>query len=210
MSQSHITELCDRYDFFLLDLDNTLYDETKYLYPAYQVIAKKLASDYSLNATELESFLIYTFEMEGRDKLLDKLCDKFEIPKAAVQYMLSAMRGLKLSAPIDLFPAATSFMDILVRERKEIFIVTNGNLQQQKNKVASINWGDNLQKLKFIYTAELEPKPNRAAFDYIFQKFHASPEKSVMIGDSETDEQFAMNSGIRFVHVGKILANNMV
>lgn len=209
MLQEAFDELCQQYEYFLLDLDNTLYDETHYLYPAYQAIAKKLASVYPLNENELEEFLIKTFEQTGREKLFNKLCQNFQIPESTIPEMLSTLRDLKLATSIELYPTAKVFIEKLVIEKKKVFIVTNGNLRQQQNKVNSINWENNFSKLTFIYTASFKPKPNRASFDYMLQEYGVQAEKSIMIGDAGADEEFAKNSGIRFLFAHILMSDSI-
>lgn len=209
MLQQVLKELCQQDNYFLLDLDNTLYDEKQYLYPAYHAIAKKLASGYSLNEIELTNFLIKAFEEGGREKLFDRMCEKYQIPQSAIPEMLSTMRDLKLATSIELYPKAKLFIEKLIAEKKTVFIVTNGNLRQQQNKVNSISWGESFPHLIFIYTALFQPKPNRASFDYLVKEYSLSPEKCVMIGDSIIDEEFAGNCGIRFLQ-SALFSNQLV
>ncbi|MBL0310659.1 MAG: HAD family hydrolase [Bacteroidetes bacterium] len=195
------TFLMWQYDFFLLDLDNTLYDEKQYLYPVYQAISKRMAKAYSLNETEMTDFFLDTFEKEGRGSLFNKLCEQFHIPEQEISGMLITMREIILVEKIQLNPVGKLVLDLLVEERKKIFIVTNGNVAQQKNKVSLIDWGESFSYLNFVYANLYQSKPNRASFDFLQKEFSVLPEKTIMIGDSQTDEEFAKNSGIQYVPV---------
>ena len=89
--------------------------------------------------------------------------------------------------------------------QKQIFIVTNGNVIQQKNKIKNIEFGGLLDHIQVIYADEIKPKPDPEAFFYLQKKYRVSPERIVMIGDSTTDESFAAAAGIDFIHVRNII-----
>ena len=194
------SEWFSKYDYFLLDLDDTLYDEKLYLYPAYRVIAKDLAAVNHIDAGKVEKFLIRTFEQEGRDKLFNKLCKTFQVSETLIPCMLETLRTNTPEKKLPLKPGVISLLQRLAAEEKKIFLITNGNLQQQKNKVMQIDWRGFLQHITVIYTALHQPKPSRAAFDFLVRQYGVHPERAVMIGDSETDSEFAINSGISFTH----------
>jgi hypothetical protein len=74
--------LFNQYNSVIFDLDDTIYPEIEYLKKAYRFIAQSvIKAESRLNSTEDEifSFLIYTFTNEGRDKLFQKMIDKFNI-----------------------------------------------------------------------------------------------------------------------------------
>lgn len=195
--------LLRRYRFFLLDLDNTLYAEEDYLFPAYKSIARHLAEKQSQSADAMQGFLINTFKTRGRSLLFDALCDEFDIPAELISDMLLILRTNKPERKISLYPEMQRLLSALHENRKQVFVVTNGNPRQQKNKVRCIEWNEMDADMDFVYAAEQQPKPHRACFDYLKCNCHLTESDSVMLGDSQTDEEFARNCGIDYGERGK-------
>jgi HAD superfamily hydrolase (TIGR01549 family) len=194
-------ELIAAFDFFLFDLDNTLFRETDYLFPAYKKIADYLSKKRNLNAEAIEKYLTHTFLNEGREKLFNKLLAQFSVPESEMGNILAPLRDTQISNKISLYPEMEIFIRDLVSHEKNVLVVTNGNVQQQKCKVQNIDWKGLDRNIEFVYAAALKPKPDRAAFDYLQKLKGVVKEKSVMIGDTETDSAFAQNAGIHFVSV---------
>lgn len=197
----NLQQLLADYDCFLLDFDGTLYNETDYLFPAYQKTAAYLASKYPANENLIAAYLIDSFTEKGRGNLFNALCLEFQIPESEIPALLEILRTNQTAAPIPLFKKMQWLTGELIKAGKQIFVVTNGNVVQQKNKVSLVNWQGLDKYLTFVYTAEHKPKPDSAAFTFIQQHYGVKPDKSVMIGDTVTDEEFAANSGIAFIHV---------
>ena len=59
-----------KYDSYIFDLDNTLYDEKIYLFSAYKEIADYISSETKINSNIIFNFLIQTFSSEGRANIL--------------------------------------------------------------------------------------------------------------------------------------------
>ena len=193
------------YDFIIFDLDGTLYDEQLYLNAAYKTIAAYLSERHHLDMTELEDFLISGFESGGRSGLFDRLCSRFEIPESEISDMLILMRTVDVDGTLDLYPQMQELLRSLIAAHKPVFIITNGTAEQQQNKVKSINWQGLDQHIEIVFANTIQPKPDRAAFDYLVEKFNLVPNKTVFIGDTQTDIDFAKNAGIDFIHAHDIL-----
>lgn len=197
----NLQQLLTDYDCFLLDFDGTLYNETDYLFPAYRKIAAYLAGKYSANEKLITDYLQKSFSANGRTNLFNTLCRQFQIPESEIPALLEILRTNRTAAPIPMFKKMQWLAGELTKAGKQIFVVTNGNVVQQKNKVSLVNWQGLDKHLTFVYTAEHKPKPDSAAFTFIQQHYGVKPDKTVMIGDTVTDEEFAANSGIAFIHI---------
>lgn len=196
-----IQQLLADYDCFLLDFDGTLYNETDYLFPAYQKIAAQLADKYSVDEKTIADYLQSNFSTNGRANLFNELCRHFQIPESDIPALLEILRTNRTAAPIPLFKKMHWLIGELIKAGKLVFVVTNGNAVQQKNKVSMVSWQGLDKQLTFVYATEHKPKPDTAAFDFIRKHYTVSPDKTVMIGDTTTDEEFAANAGIAFIHV---------
>ena len=148
------------YNYFLIDLDDTLYPEKNYLYPAYLEISKYINKKYKFKISHINKFLIDEFEISGRKNLFDKLNSKFEIPTIEFNIYLKILRNLKLKNKIRLFDKSYQLLEKIIKHNKNFIIVTNGNVKQQRNKVSLIDWRQ-ISNPFVLYANKSFPKPDK-------------------------------------------------
>ena len=124
------------------------------------------------------------------------------LEKTIVNICLNTLRTVKITEKIDLFPYVYALIPQLLAQNKQIFVVTNGTVVQQKNKIAALNWQNLDTSLTFVFAHLFAPKPSSKVFDdYLEPNFHLKNKKILFIGDAETDAAFSQNCGIDFLHV---------
>ena len=190
----------DSYDTFLIDLDDTLYDEKLYLFEAYERISVFLSHRKNIESELMASFLKETFLKEGRTNLFDKLINTFKIGHTLTDELLDVMRTINLKNKIQLFPEAYVLLAQLNERNKKTIIITNGNITQQENKLKNIDWRGLRNSIEVIYAKNFGSKPNCSVFDFACTKFNLTNQKILMIGDSSVDSEFAKNCSIDFIH----------
>ena len=145
------------------------------------------------------SFLKNKFKAGERTNLFDKLIDVFKLQKHLIRDFLRIMRTVECGKKI---PMKDGLYDMLLKAiiGAQVCIVTNGNVQQQQNKVKHINWMGIKEKIKIYYANEIKPKPSNKIFLEIISKdFNLSEmDKILMIGDSAVDHEFALNINAEF------------
>jgi HAD superfamily hydrolase (TIGR01662 family) len=184
---------------YLFDLDNTLYDERDYLFPAYHEIGNLAETAENRNQREIAGYLIETFQREGRTNLFDKMISAFDLKTISLDDCLRVMRNLKPGGTIKLFPGVITLLKELFEKNKIVAVVTNGNVEQQKNKVRLIDWLGLDKGIEFIYANEHGKKPSPASIQYFLNAFSISPSEAVYVGDSEEDSGAARAAGVRFI-----------
>lgn len=210
------------YDTIIFDLDDTLYPEIEYLKPAFKAISEAFEAEYAINALKIEQFLIRTFEHEGRQMLFNKCFNHFlktdnktesegkneentegvYFEDMPITEYLQILRTVKIAQKIALFPYVYDFIPQLVAEKKQIFVLTNGNPKQQRNKIAHLDWQHLDAHITFVFANEYAPKPSAKVFsDFLEPNFHLKNKKTLFIGDAETDAAFSQNVGFDFLHV---------
>ena len=127
-----------KYKAYIFDLDNTLYDENDYLLIAYKSIAHEVNSLYGTGYLVVAHFLYNTFIDEGRKHLFDKMISRFELPREAMNICLHHLRKVEAKEQILLKENMELLLKKLLNDKKKVFVLTNGNIQQQKNKVAAM------------------------------------------------------------------------
>jgi len=198
--------LTTNYDYFLFDLDDTLYPEIEYLKGAYKRIAKFLSNKTNIKHEVISSFLINRFENEGRELLFDSMFDYFKIDFKYLTNILEIMRTYTPDSKLSLYPNIYEKLPLILKEATQVFVVTNGNVIQQKNKVRNIDWKLLDEKITFIYANEYKKKPSVDSFNVIKREFTIQENSTIMIGDSHFDKKYAENCKIDFMFVEKFNA----
>jgi len=103
-----------------------------------------------------------------------------------------------------LFPYTIEILDYLTDKQYKLHLITNGfeNTQHSKLKHSGLS-----SYFKQVITSEGSNslKPNKEIFDFAFNKTGATPEESIMIGDTmEVDILGAMNARIDQMHVNHL------
>jgi putative hydrolase of the HAD superfamily len=185
----------------IFDLDNTLYNETDYLFPAYNAIANYAAAKDGVNVNDAEFFLVSTFQKDGRNKLLDRFVSTFNLKKSGLDDFLRIMRTHNPGNKIKLFPPVKKILEVCIQKQIDIAVVTNGNPEQQWNKVGCIDWEGHFTQLTFVFADEIERKPSPKPILFVLEKFNARPEQTLFIGDDLVDEAASKAAGTSFLHV---------
>jgi HAD superfamily hydrolase (TIGR01549 family) len=192
------------YTHIVFDLDNTVYTETDYLFESYRKIAQFAEKKYAVKRDDVLNFLKTTFIQSGRLQLFDKVLKTFDIPPSAITDFLDIMRTTEVAQLIEPLPEVMDLMTKLRNQGINLYIITNGNPIQQKNKVKHINWHGMVDNIIFIYANEYMPKPDPTSFQQTKIQNHDLC-KTLMIGDSESDFLFAKNVGIDFLNINQLI-----
>jgi FMN phosphatase YigB (HAD superfamily) len=185
-------------DYILIDLDNTIYPEFSFLDLAFRNIGIFIEETYKIPSDEIHLYLVKEFKKKGRNKLFDKLLKKFHIESSFLMLLLNVLRNTIVEDKIKMYPEAKNIIEFAKKNDIRTIVVTNGNVQQQKNKVKSIDWGGTNESLIFIYANMYEPKPSKVLWNSISTNLESHLSKGIMIGDSFIDQLFARNLGIEF------------
>ncbi|WP_316789863.1 HAD hydrolase-like protein [Pedobacter frigoris] len=190
---------------FVFELDDVIYPHKDYLLQVYYLFGQFIEYAEQINATEIVAGMQDIYNAEGAENIFEKAAAKFGIPeKYKVNFdllFLSARLPLKLL----IFNEVLSLLQAIVVERKQIFLLIDGDPGMQLNKIKQIEW-NGLEKYLIVYfTAETSPKPSNESLMQILEKHNLERDKMLMIGKNENDELCANNSGIQFLQVDKLL-----
>lgn len=190
------------FELLILDLDGTLYDETIYLHAAYATIARDAAAMTGQAAGTIEAFLRESFASEGRSGLFDRMATKFGLSADHLTRALASLRGVVVPGGLMLYPAMADLIDWAKIRGKKLAVLTNGNVVQQKNKVAQLALPGGI---KVYFANQSAPKPSPLAVQRILADFSCPPGAAILIGDDPVDEGAARAAGIAFRHARDFL-----
>lgn len=193
----------------IFDLDNTIYQEEDYLFQGYHSIAEYFSkTDSSHNTTELFLMLKNIYQKEGRDKLFNKFLKTINVDDSHIPICLHILRTFDPKNKLFIYSNVKNLLSNLINQEKTIYVLTNGNPLQQKNKIRNIDWDGLDKSIHFVLADEIEPKPSAAGVEYILNISGIKRSKTIMIGDSETDQKCAVNSAIPFLNVKNLSLSN--
>jgi FMN phosphatase YigB (HAD superfamily) len=104
-----------------------------------------------------------------------------------------------------LFSGILELMQEIVVDRKHLFLVTNGKPEIQLNKIRQIEWNGLEKYLRVYYASEINLKPNPDVLSYIMKDHQLTRKDIMVIGATETDQEFAMSSGVDYLAVDEFL-----
>jgi FMN phosphatase YigB (HAD superfamily) len=188
------------FDYVLFDLDNTLINETDYLFEAYDIIALRNSSNYTDYKIK-KYFLIDYFNLNGRLNLFDEFILYFKL-SITCKDCLEILRTVILKNGLKLKDDAQKILSLLTKYSISYSILTNGNIQQQKNKIDQIKWDLVIQPDEIIFANLYIPKPDHSAFLHWNRRMLYK--KIIYIGDSNIDQEFSERAGISFFNINNL------
>ena len=198
-----------KYKSVFFDLDNTLWDFERNSKETLRLIFNQYGIENPL--CTFKSFHVKYCQINDlcwqayRDKTLTKqelIVKRFQ--DTFDYFSLSGIDPLKFNNDyLDEMPnqtqlveGAIELLEYLARKKYRLYIITNGFIEVQNNKLKKTNL-DNYFKKVFISEEIRAPKPNKEIFEYAIKSTNSSKKDSIMIGDSwESDILGAKNFGI--------------
>lgn len=195
------TQIDQRKKAFVFELDNVLYPEKDYLLQVYYLFASFLEYKEMLDATVLTALMTKTYEEEGPGKVFNRVKQRFNISKDYLYNFELLHKTARLPLKLLLYKDVLTLLQDIVVDRKQIYILTNGDPQQQLNKIKQTEWHGLEQYLTCYFADELTAKPEPDAVHHILKQHNLERRDMVMIGNNETDKLCAEASGIDFIHL---------
>ncbi|HCN83242.1 MAG TPA: haloacid dehalogenase [Sphingobacteriaceae bacterium] len=187
---------------FIFELDNVVYPEKDYLLQVYYLFANFIEYTETIpSAAELINFMKLSYETQGADGLFEKVQIAFGLNGKYNTEFERLHQTARLPLKLLLYQNVLDLLQEIVINRKHIFIITNGDPEQQLNKIRQIEW-NGLEKYLTVYFAnELKPKPETYVLDEMLSKHPLLRKELMIFGASETDREFAFASGIDYIDI---------
>jgi HAD superfamily hydrolase (TIGR01549 family) len=190
------TNIDARKKAFVFELDNVLYPEKDYLLQVYYLFGAFLEYKELLDGKVLTRLMTETFEQEGIAEVFNRVRQRFNISDAYRENFDLLHITARLPLKLLLFKDMLTFLQDIVVDRKQLFILTNGNPEQQLNKIRQTEWHGLEKYLTCYFADEIKPKPEPDAIHYILKNHNLERRDIMMIGNSETDALCAENVGV--------------
>jgi HAD superfamily hydrolase (TIGR01549 family) len=191
---------------FIFELDNVLYPQKDYLYQVYYLFAGFLEYTELLDAKVLLNLMVKTFEEEGSDAVFNRVQEKFKLDEKYRFNFEHLHKKAELPLKLLLYADMLKLMQEIVIDRKKLFIVTNGDPEQQLNKLKQVEW-HGLEKYLVCYFAdEVAPKPEPDMIYKLISDHQLQRREIVMAGDDDADVLCAQACGIDFIYAQEFIS----
>jgi FMN phosphatase YigB (HAD superfamily) len=192
-------DIDERKTAFIFELDNVLYPEKDYLYQVYYLFSSLLEYTELIDAKETTNLLINTYISEGKDVVFDRVKEKFNIDEKYRHNLDHLLITAKLPLKLFLYKNMLNLLQEIVIDRKKVFIVTNGEPEQQLNKIKQTEWHGLEQYLIVYFAEETSPMPEPDVIDLLIKDHGLQRRDLLMIANSENDRLCAEASGIDYI-----------
>lgn len=197
------SDLDERKEAFIFELDNVLYPEKDYLYQVYYLFTSLLEYTGLADAKEATAFMVDTYLAKGRDAVFDNLKKKLNLEEKYRENFNHLNKTAQLPLKLLLYKDMLKLMQDIVVDRKKIFIVTNGDPELQLNKIKQVEWNGLEPYLTCYFANEISPKPETDSIDWVIQTHNLQRRNILMIGSNDIDVQCAENCGIDFIRLAE-------
>ncbi len=189
----------------IFGLDNVLYPEKDYLLQVYYLFSEFMSYTEQLAAKEILAFMTEEYTAHGEISIFDKTAEKFNINQKYKENFILLHQNARLPLKLLLYQQVLTFLQALVVERINIFLLVDGKPEIQINKIKQLEWHGLEQHLKVFFTEEFEAKPSIASLEFIIQQHQYSTNELLIVGLDKKDEQFAATAGIDFLNLKNLL-----
>lgn len=172
----------------IFELDDVLFPEKDYLLQVYYLFAQFIEYTEQKSAQPIIEFMRATYENNGAEKLFEKTADQFAIDMKYKHNFDLLHQNARLPLKLLLYKNMLEFMQELVVDRKQIFIVTAGNPEQQLNKIKQTEW-NGLEQYLTVYFAEELGLTKAEIFQNILNSNNLSSNQALVVGANKFDEQ---------------------
>ncbi|MDN3547388.1 HAD family hydrolase [Mucilaginibacter aquaedulcis] len=190
---------------FILELDDVLYPRKDYYYQVYYLFANLLEYTELVDAKQTTDLMIDTYVSEGDQFVFDRVAEKFTIAEKYRANFDNLLVTAKLPLKLLLYQNMLTLLQEIVVDRKKLFIVSNGNVEQQVNKIKQIEWHGLEKYLVCYFAEETVAKPEPDVIHLLIQEHDLQRRDVVMIENSETDRLCAEAVGIDYINIEKFL-----
>ncbi|QKJ29084.1 HAD hydrolase-like protein [Mucilaginibacter mali] len=191
---------------FIFELDNVLYPEKDYLYQVYYLFAGFLEYTEMLDAKVLVNLMVKTHDEDGPEVVFDRVQQRFQLDEQYRFNFEHLHKSAQLPLKLLLYADMLQLMQDIVVDRKKLFIVTNGNPEQQLNKLKHVEWHGLEKYLTCYFADELSPKPEPDSIYKLIADHGLQRRDMVMTGVTDTDVLCAEACGIDFIYADEFIS----
>ncbi|MCO4291651.1 HAD hydrolase-like protein [Solitalea sp. MAHUQ-68] len=180
-------ELIDRFPnktAYIFELDNVIFPSKDYDLQVYYLFGQFMEFTFPgiHEGKRILDFLVNKHGTMSRSELIDATIDHFAITPEFKENFERLFRIARLPLKLLMFQQTLEFMQTLVADRKQIFIVTKGDPEEQLNKIKQIEWNGLEAYLKVYFVEETEPNDIPSTITKLLTENELLNQSIVMVG----------------------------
>lgn len=173
----------------LIDLDDTLYDERRYVESGMAAVAAILAARCGRAAEDIRQRLLGEIDRAGRGRVFDAVLPELGLD-AGCEEVAALVAAYRSHTPrLALFPGVEPVLGRL-RRRYRLGVVTDGLASMQRAKVAALGLERHVDAVVYC-SDEKAPKPATAAYLRALALIGAKARDAIVVGDSPAADMAA-------------------
>lgn len=186
---------------FVFELDNVLFPAQDYLFQVYYLFAAFVEHTEQWDSKAMIASMLTAYQEQGEDAVFETVKKKFSLEPHYQENFDRLLKTARLPLKLLLYQQMLDLLQQIVVDRKQIFILTNGNPEQQLNKIKQVEWNGLEDYLVCYFADETKPKPEPDALHHILTKHNLQRRDLIMIGNSTTDELCAQAAGVDYANL---------
>jgi len=180
----------------IFELDNVLIPEKDYDLQVYYLFANFLEYLETFPpAQDLVAFMSKRYEIHGKENMFEEVVKTFGVDSKYQDNLNLLFKTAKLPLKLLLFKEALELLQELIVNRKQIFILTKGDPEQQLNKLKQAEWNGLEKYLKIYFKAEL----GDTCFDYMKNENSLEITDLLFISNSKEDNELAQKNNVSYL-----------
>ncbi len=176
----------------VFDLDDTLYDEKKFVFSGFSEVANWISEMSNVSSNEIYDYMVKDLSINGRGIVFNNALKKyFKETNKNIKKCLSIYRLHKPRISLE-----KDVVDLLLELGKSynLYIVTDGNKIVQNNKIKSLDVEKYIAKVFITYRYGLKAsKPSLKCFEMIKNIENINWQELVYIGDNPNKDFVNLN-----------------
>jgi FMN phosphatase YigB (HAD superfamily) len=193
-------ELCEQYDGVGFDLDGTLYDEFLFISQFYHSLESVFLGDLKTGAKDYGCRTWLKFGSGYHFIFQDLYYNYYTGKMTELEFIRKCLFNYQNFKPnINLSESCISILELI--KKKELFLVTDGNLNLQSNKVAALKLNKYICEENIFITGKLGKAFYKPSINVIKNSNIMKLPKVIFFGDRHVDEKFALNCEFDFQYV---------
>jgi FMN phosphatase YigB (HAD superfamily) len=186
---------------FVFELDNVLFPKQDYLFQVYYLFAAFIEHTEQWKSKQIITSMIEAYHKHGEDAVFDAVKTAFSLEPKYQENFDRLLNTARLPLKLLLYQQMLELLQQIVVDRKQIFILTNGNPQQQLNKIKQVDWNGLENYLVCYFAEEIKPKPEPDALHQILTEHSLQRRDLIMIGNHTADELCAQAAGVDYANL---------
>lgn len=194
-------DLDPRKKAFVFELDDVLFPKQDYYLQVYYLFAAFLEHSEQLDNKVTFALMNETYENLGVDTVFTSIKTAFNLDEKYRGNFGRLLKIARLPLKLLLYKQMLELLQQIVIDRKQLFILTNGDPEEQLNKIRQTEWNGLEKYLICYFAAEIKPKPEPDALHQILEDHNLQRRNIIMIGNSTNDELCAQAAGVDYATI---------